>query len=97
MHSLQSDTEASLRDAHITIAELERQMVALRRQKAEESQSARESQDLRKQLNEMKDRNTALEQQMMEYNRTVQDQDKVRHGLLQVTKSSLTACPYLRT
>lgn len=77
MHSLQSDTEASLRDAHNTVANLERQMAALRRQKAEESQSARETQDLRKQLNEMKDRNTALEQQMMEYTSTVQDQAKV--------------------
>ena len=79
MHSLQSDTEASLRDARNTIAELERQMAVLRRQKAEESQSARESQDLRKQLDEMKDRNTALEQQMMEYSSTVQDQAKVHH------------------
>lgn len=77
VHSLQSDTEASLRDAHNTIAELEKQMAVLRRQKAEESHSARESQDLRKQLNEMKDRNTALEQQMMEYSSTVQEQSKV--------------------
>ena len=74
---LQSDIEASLRDARSTIAELERQMVTLRRQKSEESQTTKESRDLRKQLDEMKDRNTALEQQMMEYSNTVQDQTKV--------------------
>lgn len=68
-----------MRDARNTIADLERQMAMLRRQKAEESQSARDSQDLRKQLNEMKDRNTALEQQMMEYSVTIQDQAKVQN------------------
>ena len=72
----QSDIEASLRDARSTIAELERQVVTLRRQKSEESQTTKES-DLHKQLDEMKDRNTALEQQMMEYSNIVQDQTKV--------------------
>ena len=52
-------------------------MAALRRQKNEESQSAKDSRDLKKQLDELKDRNTALEQQMMEYSTTVQDQAKV--------------------
>lgn len=74
---MQSDVEASLRDAHSTIAELERQMATLRRQKSEESHATKETQDLRKQLDVMKDRNTALEQQMMEYSTTVQDQAKV--------------------
>ena len=74
---LQSDIEASLRDARSTIAELERQVATLRRQKSEESKTTKESRDLRKQLDEMKDRNTALEQQMMEYSTTVQDQAKV--------------------
>jgi cell division protein FtsB len=74
---LQSDIEASLRDAHSTIAELERQVATLRRQKSEESHATKETQDLRKQLDVMKDRNTALEQQMMEYSTTVQDQAKV--------------------
>ena len=73
----QSDIEASLRDARSTIAELERQVATLRRQKLEESQATKETRDLRKQLDEMKDRNTALEQQMMEYSTTVQDQAKV--------------------
>lgn len=66
-----------MRDAHSTIAELERQMATLRRQKSEESHATKETQDLRKQLDVMKDRNTALEQQMMEYSTTVQDQAKV--------------------
>ena len=74
---LQSDIEASLRDARRTIAELES---TLRRQKSEESHTTKESRDLRKQLDEMKDRNTALEQQMMEYTTTVQDQAKVHIG-----------------
>ena len=52
-------------------------MAALRKQKSEDLQSARDSKDLRKQLDEMKDRNTALEQQMMEYTTTIQDQTKV--------------------
>lgn len=76
---LQSDTEASLRDAHTTIADLERQVATLRRQKNEESQVAKDSRELRKQLDEVKDRNTALEQQMMEYSSTIQDQAKVHH------------------
>ena len=66
-----------MRDAHSTIIELERQMATLRKQKLEESHATKETQDLRKQLDEMKDRNTALEQQMMEYSTTVQDQAKV--------------------
>ena len=74
---LQSDIEASLRDARSTIAELERQVATLRRQKSEESKTTKENRDLRKRLDEVKDRNTALEQQMMEYSTTVQDQAKV--------------------
>lgn len=74
---LQSDIEASLRDARSTIGELERQVATLRRQKSEGSQATKETRDLRKQLDEVKDRNTALEQQMMEYSATVQDQAKV--------------------
>ena len=76
---LQSDTEASLRDAHSTISEFEREIATLRRQKSEGSQAIKESRDLRRQLDEMKDRNTALEQQMMEYSTTVEDQAKVNY------------------
>ena len=75
--SIQTDIEASLRDARSTIAELERQVATLRRQKSEESQTTKESRDIRKQLDVMKDRNTALEQQMMEYSTTVHHQAKV--------------------
>ena len=74
---MQNDTEASLRDARNTISELKRQIATLRRQKSEESQATKENRDLCKQLDEMKDRNTALEQQMMEYSTTVEDQAKV--------------------
>ena len=77
--AFQSDVEASLRDARNTIADLERQVAALRRQKNEDSQSAKDSREMRKQLDEMKDRNTALEQQMLEYGNTIQDQAKVHH------------------
>ena len=76
---LQSDTEASLRDAHSTISKLEKEIATLRRQKSEGSQATKESRDLRRQLDEMKDRNTALEQQMMEYSTTVEDQTKVNY------------------
>ena len=75
---MQSDVEVSLRDAHSTIVELERQMATLRKEtELEEAHATKETQDLHKQLDEMKDRNTALEQQMMEYSTTVQDQAKV--------------------
>ena len=91
---LQSDMEASLRDARTTIADLERQVATLRKQKSEDSQSARDSQDLRKQLDELKDRNTALEEQLIEYTKTIQDHSKVGFGLLQcvAAKVILTPC-----
>ena len=68
-----------MRDAHATIADLERQVATLRRLKNEESQISKDRRELHKQLDEMKDRNTALEQQMMEYSSTIQDQAKVHH------------------
>ena len=74
---LQSDIEASLRDSHSTIAELERKIATLKKEKSVESSTSMEARDLRKQLDELKDQNTALQQQMMEYSTTIRDQAKV--------------------
>ena len=52
-------------------------MSSLRRQKQEAATSTQSSSDLQRQLSEMKDRNTALEQQLMEYAGTITDQSKV--------------------
>lgn len=43
----------------------------------EGSQATRGKQEVEKELVELKDRNTALEQQMMEYVETIKDQSKV--------------------
>ena len=41
------------------------------------SQATRDKQEAARELVELKDRNTALEQQMMEYIETIKDQNKV--------------------
>ena len=72
---MQSDIEASLRDAHSTIAELERQMATLRKQtELEEAHATKETQDLHKQLDEMK---AQLEAVIQERNELLQNQERM--------------------
>ena len=67
----------ALQDAQEQITRLEAEVSSLRREKQVAATSTHSSSDLQRQLSEMKDRNTALEQQLMEYAGTITDQSKV--------------------
>lgn len=73
-------TRAQLESAQETITQLESQLNTLKRQRSRESQMGREAQtarDLEKELNEVKDRNAALQSQLTEYAGVISDQSKV--------------------
>ena len=74
---MQSNVEASLRDAHRTIAELERQMATLRKQtELEEAHTTKETQDLhiKQPIDEIK---ALLEAVIQERNELLQNQERV--------------------
>jgi len=55
--------------------ELEQELATVKREKGETAPTT--GSDVQKELSEMKDRNTALEQQLEEYAGTITDQSKV--------------------
>ena len=67
----------ALQEAQEQITRLEVEVSSLRREKQVAATSTHSLSDLQRQLSEMKDRNTALEQQLMEYAGTITDQSKV--------------------
>ncbi len=73
---MQGDNTQALQEAQDQITILRQEVDTLRREKDTNNTSSG-SAELEKELQELKDRNTALEHQLMEYAGTISDQSKV--------------------